>query len=485
MSALSNERPLSALALLREGFPLITHDDVLDLASDAPLEAAHEVSDRWLNRLPRPITDVATRFTDPHEVRVFALSSLAAASVALVNVRFFHRGRLYRPPLYLNVVGPAASGKGAARFALRLLHDVAPLFASGPPVVCEDGETRKPRLVLPADMSNAGLVGQLQANGGRVLIESSELDTLSGVQANQWSSLDALLRQGAEHEAIGATGKGGTTVIDDPDIAVLLTGTFDQFEVMFRSSENGLFSRFGFHVTAGERRWDPGMTDAEAEALHDALRHARAEIASVYGHLVDLESPVSLSLGAEEVALIDGVFDALVRWATEAELPDTYLSSVFRAAVIAKRYAAVVHALDAWSVRGPTSDHERLPRWAVEVGVYLALHHLDHSLRLLPLLPGRRTAVQGAMKRALQLLRRLGAEFERNEAVGVGEELGIAPRTVDSYLAKLRSSGHLRPGDRSGTYVKTARAGGRRSPYDPPDPDGQFDDDSWAGLTVG
>ena len=128
--------------------------------------------------------------------------------------------------------------------------------------------------------------------------------------------------------------------------------------------------------------------------------------------------------------------------------------------MIAQRYAAVAHSLSDWRTTPPDSDREALSRGAVELGLYLALHHLDHALRLLAILPGQQTAVQSAMRRALRMLRELPDEFSRSEAVGVGDEFGFAPRSVDNYLVRLRKSGHLREGEGSGRYAKTPKGGG-------------------------
>ena len=293
---LSNEQQ-RAVEILREAFPLAALTGPLNPGSDAPLDHAHIITDAWLGRFPPVVSDVAANLNDAVEARVFSISALVATSAALPNVEFYYRNRKYGTPLFLNVVGPAASGKGSVSFGLKVVGRAAETFAERPAVKTADGETRNARLVLPADMSAAGLLGQLVANGGRALVESSELDNLAGTRSNQWGQIDPLLRQAFEHEQVGSVRKGGTVTVPEPHVAAVLSGTFGQFVTMFETAENGLMSRFAFHVLTDERVWDSGGTVDEGHALHAALRASASTLGTLSERLSARATPVTVYRG--------------------------------------------------------------------------------------------------------------------------------------------------------------------------------------------
>src|SRR5690606_14218208 len=99
----------------------------------------------------------------------------------------------------------------------------------------------KPMLVryfLPANASKTYLLNAVKATGetcdGSACIVETEIDTLIGADAQEWGNFSDLLRKAFQHEGyrMGRMGSGDAEllVIEEPALALGISGTWDQFE---------------------------------------------------------------------------------------------------------------------------------------------------------------------------------------------------------------------------------------------------------------
>ena len=177
--------------------------------------------------------------------------------------------------MYSLIVAPAASGKGALKNAKRLAgnyHDqvlkeskeemkkyeaelleynhIKRKWKPGSPIIEPPVKPEFKIVFIPADSSQARMVEHLRNNGGRGIICETEADIMSGAKKQDWGDYSPILRSGFHHEKYTYSRKGNDEYIEieEPCIALALSGTPGQVPKLIYSVEDGLFSRILFYA---------------------------------------------------------------------------------------------------------------------------------------------------------------------------------------------------------------------------------------------
>jgi hypothetical protein len=234
--------------------------------------------------LPPILLESCKVFTEPRERDVYLTGALAILSGCLPNVSGVYSGSVVYPSLFSFILAPAASGKGALKFAKALadkyhskvlaisledkkrydenLAAFKMLKAKGK---LEPGQEmpQAPKfkvVYIPANTSNAKVIQHLDCNEGKGIICETEADTLGQTFKNEWGTYSDMLRKSFHHEKISVSRKtdGEFIEVDEPQLAVALSGTPKQVFNIISSAEDGLFSRFIFYVFKTDAVWlDP------------------------------------------------------------------------------------------------------------------------------------------------------------------------------------------------------------------------------------
>ena len=211
------------------------------------------------DNLPPLLKEVCKPMIRPHERDLVFLSSLCALS-NIIPVQGTYGGKKCYPNLYLFATGSASAGKGAIRWARKLVEGVhkgmaAEYFKQMEKYEALDDkekrEAKKPQMqkyIIPGNASMAALTKQLSKNGGFGTIIESEADTLNVAMKQEWGNYSDLLRKAHEFETVSSirNNEENSYEIDSPRLSVVLTGTENQLISFIPSVENGLFSRFMF-----------------------------------------------------------------------------------------------------------------------------------------------------------------------------------------------------------------------------------------------
>lgn len=226
---------------------------------DTPL-----ISDLTFELLPVLLQEGCKLFQNKRERDMFLLGSLSLISGSLPNVYgFYHRKKVYCH-LYCMVVAPPASGKGVLTESLKYVVKIQDYLKDAHKINLDDffnlkdnpdnSSLRKPkikRLTIPANSSSAAFMTTLQNSGGQGIIFETEADTLSATLKNDWGNYSDLLRKAFHHEPITSSRVNDEMNVDieEPKLAVLVSGTLNQLEMMkLDDPANGLKSRFLFYV---------------------------------------------------------------------------------------------------------------------------------------------------------------------------------------------------------------------------------------------
>lgn len=219
-------------------------------------------------KLPPILSDV----TKPYEERnrdVVLLSSLTALSGVFPKILAIYDSDVVYPHLYTMIVAPAASGKSVMMKSRKLIEPVHKyvqikgtgldftVYVSDEEVIgtatadkeknqVKNKEFVQPIMtIVPANTSNAEFMRFMSANSNGIVMIESEMDTMGNVLKNDWGNYSDLLRKSFHHENISVSRKIEKLHIevDEPKLALLMSGTPEQIKGITQSKENGLLSR--------------------------------------------------------------------------------------------------------------------------------------------------------------------------------------------------------------------------------------------------
>lgn len=242
-------------------------------------------------RLPTLLQEGCAPFRTARERDVMLIGTLGVLSGCFPTLDGVYRGKVIGANVYVFIVAPAASGKGAMDWA-RLLawphhqglreaserawqeyedeleaYERAKRAAkSGDPLPAKPQQPPRLRLFIAVDNGVANVIKTLAENGERGIMLDSEADALSGTLKQDFGDFSALLRKASEHEPHLYDRKtAGTHELSHPALSVILSGTPEQVNRLIPSAENGLFSRFWFYSFHAPHEWDDPFADGEVE----------------------------------------------------------------------------------------------------------------------------------------------------------------------------------------------------------------------------
>jgi hypothetical protein len=396
-------------------------------------------------------------FPDPREKDVFLTGALAILSGCLPNVSGVYSGSKVYPNLFSFILAPAASGKGALKFA-KVLADKyhvktlaksvqdkkeydAKIAASkkgsqknNPTII--SGLPKEPKfkvVYIPANTSNAKVIQHLEHNGGKGIFCETEADTLGQTLKNEWGSYSDMLRKAFHHETISISRKTDSEFVEvnEPQLSVALSGTPKQVFGIINSAEDGLFSRFIFYVFKTDSVWLDPSPKGNPINLTEFFAKQSQQILNMVEFFEDEE--MAFHLTVEQWKELNTEFKAFLEQVNTFVSEDA-LSVVKRLGLILYRFCMIFSALRKFE---NNSRNKEIYCSDVDFKTALALTkvYLEHSLMMFNNLPKQgEQGVFKSSKNKQMFFDALPDSFQRKEAVELGEMFEMKPRSVDSFL---------------------------------------------------
>lgn len=195
-----------------------------------------------------------------------------------------------------------------------------------------------------------------------------------------------MLRKAFHHESIVIDRKTSPTIrVGQPRLAVVLSGTPDQFGRLVEGIEDGLYSRmavYRFDAPLTYKSQRPRPRDKEFEAF---LETSAAQLLELFHNLESRTEPLWVDLDDTIWDCIDNAFEALFRVCFEEGTVDSKLAaSVKRAPLISIRIAVVLAVIRQWE-KGSKLDQAQsiaMSEADIKAGLALGLAFVENSLRL-------------------------------------------------------------------------------------------------------
>ena len=429
---------------------------------DDPLEdylkTTPTIPDEVYEALPHILKEGARAFTDKRKRDVFFTGAISIISGCLPKVTGIYFNERVYPHLYTFIIAPAASGKGVLKNAKRLgdkYHQKILLQSRDGQKIYESelaeykrlefkknkGEPapEKPQpppfkiVFIPADCSQARMVEHLQANDGQGIICETEADTMSGAKKQDWGDYSPILRSAFHHEKISISRKTGNEYVEinEPRLAVALSGTPAQAPRLISSAEDGLFSRFLFYAFKNNIEWQDPSPKSNTIVYNDHFEALSDQILQLINLLE--QSPTMVELQPSQWQIINTTFPKMLSEVVTFTSEDA-AGVVYRLGLVLFRICMIFSALRKHE-NGDMTETIICTDEDFNTALIIVQTYLQHSLLMFNNLPKQNESMQfhsGDGKR--KFFEALPKEFTRKEATEIGTKFKLSARTVDDVL---------------------------------------------------
>lgn len=437
---------------------LLEKNNELRAATPCIPEEVYRRLPEFLQRCVRPAGDLRER-------DLLLLGSLTCCSAALPNITFLYRNVSNSPHFYLAVVAPAGSGKGVLSFAVLLLDAIQDFYDNQrrtqkkqyeeaqirweKELADAKQEKRKvditlkpeePRLpyfkISPTTSKNRFIESLAAANRTGCFMCSTEIVTLISALGQDYGRFEDILLKSAHHEEVSSSFKidHEPIVVREPRLALLLSGTQEQFNAFFRSLEAGLYSRFAFYTRPQNLCWESCEPDGSGTDLRTYYRDMGRELLKMHHTL--LGSPTLVSFTHEQWQRHTAYFSQRLA-ETVVEGGDAIQGILFRHGLLTCRLAAVFTAFR------KCADYPECKEYICtdedfDTALQLADTLLSHSLLLATSLPESLHTPTAMRKvdRIPLILGRLEKKFSYTDFLKTAEEEDISRTTAKRMLNK-------------------------------------------------
>ena len=413
---------------------------------------------------------------------ILLLSMITNISGCLPGVRMNYGGMVYSADLYLLALAGSGRGKGVMQLASILPSAIQAYYdelnkqdarkykqdllkwnleerlaaqEKRIPDLDKCPEELVPRILKVApNISKSQLILALEAGGPiGVVMNASELDMVSSAMRQEYGKHDDVMRAIYQHEEVASFFKTDhrLIVVEDPHMALCVSGTPAQLSQFISSLENGMYSRVSFYI--GQAPWkyksaDPGKNRLDMRAYFKDLSQ---ELLRMFIFLS--QSPTEVLFTPEQWEEHTARFRTYLREVV-AEDDDSPGGIVLRHGLMAARIAMVLTALrkcePQWNTLAWTCSDEDF-HTAMQIVEVL----LEHSLLLSTSMEGpfRKVKTLSPFFRLRPVLKKLPEIFSYSELLRTANDEGVATTSVKRYLSRLLDSQIIEKED--GKYRKT------------------------------
>lgn len=316
-------------------------NEIQNLNSSEEQENLRIVENMDVNNLPELMQNVLSLANTPAEKDMLLMSTLVACGSVMPNLycKYGIAAKRYYPNLQLFIVGSAACGKGIANLALEL---VKPIHEKTP-------------LIIPGDATYPAFYQTLARQNGRGYIHESEGSVITDIWRSSTANYNTALRKAAEHETISRARCREASVIENPQVSMVLTGTFSQYHALVPSIENGYFSRLltlivDEHQAFNSRYVQPSETSRETiQTAAEQLYHLYEKLLFTKAREFKLTPDQRTRLGKH----LETAYPTLIRM-----LGEDFHSVVLRMAVHIERIAMILTVLRLYEEKSPITNYQ-------------------------------------------------------------------------------------------------------------------------------
>lgn len=444
---------------------VLTNDEIIRASTPA-------IPDEIYLHLPPLVEEALQAAQNPYERDILLLGLLTNLSGCLPNVSFLYDQRPYSPHIYSLIIAPSAAGKSMFTLASKIPEAINNFLIeenkrkkktykrelraweesnkqqtkkNHSPASTEDSdmpeEPTYQYLCGAPSTSKSQIVKRLQSNADiGLIINSSELDTVSSSIKQDYGRFDDVFRTAFHHETIATDYKvdGQINYVEHPRLTLCFSGTPNQLPNFIRSMENGLYSRFIVFTRSAKWKFRSAAPRKGKENFHALFDRLSDEVLRMYHFLK--QSPTEVTLTDKQWEEHTEYFSQLLNEVT-SEKADAPGAIVLRSSLITVRIAAILTALR--KCEGAMQMKEYI---CTDEDFHTAMEivktTVSHSLIIASSLPGETVKSQPLQPyfRIGPVINSLPKIFTYKEFVDKAVSLSIPKSSASRYLLKALES---------------------------------------------
>ena len=407
---------------------------------------------------PRVIASVANAMHTHDEKLMSIYGSTAITSALIPYVSLNYHNKKNFTQIYVAAVKPPGAGKGKLSLLARCVIKINSELIETNKILSKkyytdlkiyESKMKKPDcgdlvppekpklklLLLSGNTTSSMLIQQFDDNDGAMalMIFETEIDGLTNMMSNKKFGGDnsTVFRKSYHNEPITQMRKGNLESLsaNDPKLSIFITGTPSQLSGLFKSNDDGLFSRFTFFTSYSEDTWVDVKPCDGCHPLDETFDKIGEVYYALYHHMKNKQV---------EVKFTDAQWDLLnnlgVNWHKDAnEAGGENATSIAKRHVnMIARCAANYTALRAFEDKNEAetiycNDQDFVnAQWLIELSFFKALD-------IFKTLPGEHES-NSILEDLMNLL---PVSFKRNELAPLEKSMKISDRNMDRHLVTL------------------------------------------------
>lgn len=410
--------------------------------------------------LPELLKRSTEMFEQDIEKDVLLIGALGVISACLPKVsgKYFEEDN--SPHLYVFVTAPAGSGKGklnwtkyfgqAIHKAKRIEYENSKLFYEKD-IALYDSLDKKAKLLegkpieppnkmffIPANSSGSALLKALKDNQFQGVIFETEADTLTGTFKQDWGNFSDVLRKAFHHETANLSRRKDNEYIelDNPHLAIVLSGTPKQVKSLIPDVENGLFSRFLFYAFEENSPFLNPFISYQSESYVEFFEAIGERMLFIYQTLNNLPYKIEFQFTEEQGKAFTDKFDELYQ-KNKALFGSDFTANSRRLGLITFRIAMILTTLRCFE-DGDLPERLICSDIDFEISLRIATTLDQHSIAVYQYLSSAK--VRSKQDTFLDCLPR---QFNRQDYLRKANAIQLKPKTAEKYITDFTKSGRL------------------------------------------
>lgn len=420
------------------------------------------LGDNLYKKLPE-VLQIITEPFNGRERDIVIFSSIGVLSSCLPNIYGMYDGDIIHPHLFVIIIASPASGKGVmnnSRLLVDKIHRKTVEASKQEKKKCEEQKKQNkdkkqdfescPELeikILPANISTSEMYAFLANSKHGLLIMESEADTMSNMLKNEWGNYSDVLRKAFHHEPISISRKVEDIYVEinEPKLAMVLSGTPDQLQPLIKSKDNGLFSRFMIY-SFDEISDFKDVFAPKSRNIKEVFQKEGEDIYKLYCNLMNLKQPIEFRFDEIQQRRFLERFGNI-----RADILDnhsqSFLSNMNRHGLIMFRIAMILTVLR--NIDNLENQSELICSNRDYVcALNIAQRSLRHSLYTFNTIDNNFLSALDS-----EILDDLPKDFNREKAIEIAEKHKMPTRTLDDKLVQWMKKKFIRKISR-GNYKK-------------------------------
>lgn len=399
-------------------------------------------------------------FHDTIEKDVFLIGAIAVLSGCLPNIHGTYFDEPVSAHLYAFITAPAGSGKGKLKWAKyfglkihqqmveqssrekedyeRELENYNNLSKNQRQGVERPKEPRRKMFFIPANSSSSAFIQAMSDNDFKGILFETEADTLAGTLKQEWGNFSDVLRKAFHHESTNMFRRKDNEYIEvnDPHLAIVLSGTPKQVHNMMPDTENGLFSRFLYYAFEDYSDFKNPFISHQKVNYIDFFQEKGSQISDLYEILINQPKPMHFCFTARQAEIFTDQFNTLYK-RNRMLLGNDFNANSRRLGLITFRIAMVLRTLRILE-DGDYSNPLICSETDFQTAIQIAFTLEKHAIAVFQNLPNNN--LKGIK---LKFFNALPDNFNRQGYLAVARQLNIKDKTAEKYIGQFKENGLL------------------------------------------